>query len=259
MHDDSNSRDDERTRATVLIGELVPTVLDIDPPSLGRSDEWWEQRTREIHAQQAKEAARAEQNRLIERAGELDDNGFPAMAVAAARAELADTIAMRFARTFVSIRAHGLCKRLLVLAGGVGAGKTTAATWVALMGKDPRPGFIRASSLERRGRYDRKLEEWLEDKTSLVIDDVGTEVLDGKGVFRSLLDDTIDKFYSDKRTLVMTTNLRPRRARVGEPGHDPNELEQFAERYGDRVASRLVQLGEWGDCGTRDLRREPQP
>lgn len=236
--------DKKRTESSV--GTLLADIKELELPLLGYSPEWWEQREREIAEQRVALQAKEEHNRRIERAGILLDNGFPELFVAAALAEdkLADTTAMRVARTFAY-----LPKKILVLAGGVGAGKTTAATWVALKGQDPRPGFARVNQLERRGRYAEKLDEWLEDRTSLVVDDLGAEYLDGKGNFRSVLDEVIDAFYSNRRTLVMTTNLRPRAA-AGEP-------EQFAERYGERVWSRLNQFALWGDCGTRDLRRDP--
>jgi hypothetical protein len=68
-------------------------------------------------------------------------------------------------------------------------------------------------------------------------------------VFRSLLDEIVDMFYGNRRTLVMTTNLRPVREAT-------DKEDQFRERYGDRIWSRLGQVAMWGDCGTRDLRRE---
>lgn len=237
----------ERKKQPSTVGELVGDVKGIDP-KLGFSDEWWREHDRRIDEMKAQKMTFDERLRMANRAGELRDNGFPEIAIQAAFGELADTTAMRHARHFVEMSNHGLRKRLLILAGGVGTGKTTAATWIGMKGADPRPGFIRIAELERRGRYDRSLSDWLEDKTSLIIDDVGAEVLDGKGVFRALIDEIIDKFYANRRTLVMTTNLRPRRK-------TDTEQEQFLERYGDRVWSRLNELGEWGDCGTRDLRR----
>lgn len=256
MTDDEDNY--ERTGRAASPASLVGAVGNFEPPTLGYSPEWWEKRDREVAQERAKDAAALEISRMTTRAGELRENGFPDMAVSAALAELDDTAAMQRARLFVQMAMHGLRKRLLILAGGVGVGKTTAATWVTMKGQDPRPGFIRISELERRGRYDKDLGEWLGEKTSLVIDDVGAEYLDGKGAFRSLLDEIIDTFYSNRRTLVMTTNLRPRRGK-DEDGKDKDEPEQFYERYGDRVWSRLSQLGEWGDCGTRDLRREQRP
>lgn len=248
----TDDEDPDRRNQAKTLGALLGEVPNLEPPTLGYSPEWWEQRDREVAEQSAKDTAQTELLRMSGRASELRDNGFPDMAVAAALGDLNDTTALHVARVFVMAKQHGLRRRMLILGGGVGVGKTTAATWVAMKGQDPRPGFIRISELERRGRYDRDIDAWLKDKTSLVIDDVGAEVLDGKGVFRSLLDEIIDMFYGHRRTLVMTTNLRPIREKDDEP-------EQFRERYGDRAWSRLSQLGEWGDCGTRDLRREQRP
>ena len=246
----SNSDDNyKRTRAPAALGDLVPDVKNADPPLLGYPPEWWEQRDREVAAMRARDAEQLEHARVIERSGELRDNGFPSMHIDAALGELADTQAMRHAQLFVRLAQAGLHKRIIILGGGVGVGKTTAATWIALKGQDPRPGFIRINELERRGRYDKNLDAWLKDKTSLVIDDVGAESLDGKGVFRSLLDEIIDMFYANRRTLVMTTNLQP--CRKGE-----NEPDQFFERYGERAWTRIEQLGEWGPCGMQNLRQD---
>lgn len=243
----------DRSTAPTQMAELIGNVDNFDPPTLGHSPEWWEDHDRRVAEQQALTVAQLEHSRMIMRAGELRDNGFPEMFITAALGELGETEPMRFARLFVQTPS-----KLLVLAGGVGSGKTTGATWVALKGGDPRPGFMRISELERRGRYDKKLDEWLKDKTSLVIDDVGAEVLDGKGVFRSLMDEVVDIFYSNRRRLVMTTNLLARQKPPAERTKPEDHQEQFVERYGDRVWSRISQIGMWGNCGTRDLRREAQ-
>jgi DNA replication protein DnaC len=228
---------------------MISKVLEnVDFSTLGKSDEWWAKRDAEVAEHRAQEATRAEAHRLTERAGELRDNGFPELFITAALGQLRDTPAMTWAQRFVSY----LPKRMIILAGGVGAGKTTAAAWIALKGQDPRPGFLRVGELERRGRYDKKLDEWLRDKTSLVIDDVGTEVLDGKGVFVSLFGEVLDGFYANRRTIVMTTNLHKEKK-------DKDDQPQFLERYGERVWSRLHQSGMWGACGGLDLRREQQP
>lgn len=230
------------------LGDLFGNVNNLEPPLLGRSPEWWEARDREVGQLKAEREERDELHRMTERAGELRDNGFPEMCVTQALGVLRDTAAMKWAREFVQLAEHGLRKRLMVLAGGVGAGKSTASAWIALKGRDPRPGFMRIGELERRGRYDKKLDQWLQEKTSLVIDDVGTEVLDGKNVFNALFGEIVDMFYSNRRTLVLTTNLRPKKTK-------PDEQEQFFERYGERVWSRMSQLAMWGDCGVVDLRR----
>jgi DNA replication protein DnaC len=245
--DDDNDDRHDRENGPSGLGALFGRVQEFEPPTLGYSEEWWERRDRDVAEQRALAAVEQERARMKKRAGELvDHGGFPELFVTAAQRELRETEAMRFARMFVH-----LPRKILVLAGGVGAGKTTAAAWIGLKSEDPNPAFVRVNELERRGRYDQKLDDWLRDKTSLVIDDVGAEYLDGKGAFRSLMDEVVDTFYSRRRVLIMTTNLRPRRK-----GED--EQEQFLERYGERVWSRLNQLGVWGDCGTKDLRKEQQ-
>src|SRR5689334_2504561 len=135
---------------------MTDPLAGIDFETLGYPAEWWQKRDLEVAEFLARDAARAEHQRMTERAGELRDNGFPEMFITAALGELEETPAMKWARLFVH-----LPKRLLILAGGVGAGKTTAAGWFALKGQDPRPGFIRIGELERRGRYDKKLHEFL--------------------------------------------------------------------------------------------------
>lgn len=260
MTDDDNNADRyQRTAAQSSLNDLLGGVKNVEPPLLGRSLEWWEARDREVGQIKAQREERDELHRMTERAGELRDNGFPEMCISQALGDLKDTPAMKWARQFVQLGEHGLRKRLIVLAGGVGAGKSTASAWIALKGRDPRPGFMRIGELERRGRYDKKLDEWLKDKTSLVIDDVGTEVLDGKNVFAALFGEIVDMFYSMRRTLVLTTNLRPRisdamRAEAEKSKTEPEP--QFLERYGERVWSRMNQMAMWGDCGTRDLRKE---
>jgi DNA replication protein DnaC len=168
---------------------------------------------------------------------------FPTRIVNAALAPF-DTSAMRLARQCLQSK-----KTVMVLAGGCGTGKSTAAAWMALEAGGSAPGFIRASELERRGRYSKTLESWIDSRSSLVVDDLGAEVLDGHGVFRSLLDEVIDKFYGDGRRLTITTNLHLQR-------ENADEVPQFRERYGDRCCSRLSEVALWGSCGVRDLRRD---
>jgi DNA replication protein DnaC len=244
MTDDNQDRYERKVDAAT-VKALIGEIDNLDPPMLGRSLEWWEQRDREVAEAKARSTADLEKQRITRRAVELQESGFPERFVSAALGQLDDTTAMKAVGTFVY-----LPNKLLVLSGGTGVGKTTAVTWVALMGQDPRPGFLRVNELERRGRYDKKLDEWLKEKTSLVIDDVGAEFLDGKGAFRSLMDEIVDAFYANRRMLAMTTNLRPKRDAA-------DEQEQFLERYGERVWSRLYQSGLWVNCGNRDLRRRP--
>lgn len=269
------------TITTLLNTTIGETVFDADH----YTDEWWKNREQELANEQAKNVARTERDRMRRRAeimvhaeGQTGLRGrFPRWAVENAQSVRIETLAMLHSRRFLAAAeqesAAGARRmlgerddddgpprepsRILVLAGGTGAGKTTAAAWIALKGDDTMPGFILASELERRGRYDKDLRSWLPERSSLVIDDLGAELLDGKGVFRSWLDEIVDAFYSSKRRLILTTNLKAKitdehRAECAEQKIDPEP--QFRERYGDRVRSRIFQVGQWAGCGNTDLR-----
>jgi DNA replication protein DnaC len=199
-----------------------------------RSGETWEERderiAREREQEQQQEKAQAERAKI----DALRGGGFPERALKCALAPN-DTPALGHARAFVATD-----RTLLALGGGTGTGKTTAAVWVALRAGGASPGFLRAADLEGRGRYDRELRGWLRERTCLVVDDLGAEVLDASGVFKSLLDEVIDLYYGSFKRIVLTTNLSGR---------------EVVQRYGQRVASRISEAGRWGDCGGEDLRR----
>jgi len=281
--EDSYERRGEPATLTTLLNDVLGAPAALDPNKF--TDAWWREREQELADARAKNAAAEERDRMRIRADVLmhaeGQSGlrcrFPRWAVEGARRASGDTLAMKHSRMFLA--AAGLesaaasrrllgerddddeparePSRILVLAGGTGGGKTTAAAWIALKSDDAMPGFIRASELERRGRYDKDLRGWIPERSSLVIDDLGAELLDAKNVFRSWLDEIIDAFYSSKRRLVITTNLKSRiddahRAQCAASGVDAEP--QFRERYGDRVRSRIVQVGQWAECGNLDLR-----
>lgn len=281
IEDNYKRRNDGAQLASLLNDVCGDTVLDASQ----YTDAWWVKREQELANERAKHAARDERERMRDRAEMLvhteGQSGsrcrFPRWAVENALKATIDTEALKHGRMFLDAahrerfaadqrrlgehdRDDGPAPeapRILVLAGGTGGGKTTATAWIALKGRDRMPGFIRASELERRGRYDKDLRTWIPERTSLVIDDIGAEVLDGKGVFRSFLDEIVDDFYSSKRRLIITTNLKPKiddahRAECAAAGRDPEP--QFRERYGDRVRSRVIQIGQWAECGNTDLR-----
>lgn len=279
VEDNYKRRNNDARLASLLNDVCGDTVLDASQ----YTDAWWAKREQELADMRAKHAAREERERMRDRAELLvhteGQSGsrcrFPRWAVEGALKATLDTDAMKHSRMFLDeAMRYRLAadqrrlgerdgdsarepSRILVLAGGTGGGKTTAAAWLGLKGTDRMPGFIRASELERRGRYDKDLREWLPERTSLVIDDLGAEVLDAKGVFRSLLDEIVDDFYSSKRRLIITTNLKGKiddahRAECVAAGRDPEP--QFRERYGDRVRSRVIQIGQWAECGNTDLR-----
>ncbi len=153
-------------------------------------------------------------------------------------AQLRDTAALTHARGYLNDRT----KTALALLGGVGAGKSVAATRVAWESQTRNPDFISATVLEKRGRYDKETSERLEKSSLLVLDDLGVEPLDSKGYFVSLIDELVDAFYGSKRRLVVTSNL---------------SAKTIAERYGARIWSRLCEVGTIASCGNVDLRRAP--
>jgi hypothetical protein len=175
---------------------------------------------------------------LGDRVALLREGQFPDRLVCRyAAGELADTQAMRHAREFM-----GGDWTVLALTGGVGSGKTLAAMHVAVEAGGSRPGFIRSTRFERMGRYERELQAWLDARTMLVLDDVGVEFLDGKGAYLSLLDELVDQAWGDRRRLVITANLSPT---------------ELAKRVGERVWSRIADVGMVGQCGGEDMRRVP--
>lgn len=161
---------------------------------------------------------------------------FPALAIdRAKRDDFRPTVAMAKAREFATSG-----RPILVLLGGVGTGKTNAATWLAREIGGARPGLVRSTALERRGRYDRDHDEWVSSRTFLVVDDLGVEFLDGKGAFLSLLDELVDVAIGDGRRLMLTANL---------------SRQDLADRVQARIWSRVCESGMVADCGRDDLRR----
>ena len=279
----------KRKNAAATVASLIndtfgDTVLDASR----YTDAWWAEREQELAKLERERVERDERERMRARAEMLihsEGQGarcrFPRWAVESALRATIETPAMKNSRAFLYAAERARLAadqrrlgerdddqdaseppRILLLGGGTGGGKTTATAWLALKSRDLMPGFIRASELERRGRYDKDLRGWIPERTSLVIDDLGAEVLDGKGVFRSFLDELVDDFYGSKRRLIFTTNLQPKiddryRAACAAEGREPEP--QISERYGDRVRSRIIQIGHWAECGNTDLRTGAKP
>lgn len=74
----------------------------------------------------------------------------------------------------------------------------------------------------------------------LVIDELGGEYADQGGRWLGEFDALIDARYEGRRRTVITTNL---------------PAEDFKQRYGERIASRIRGDGRVVDCGADDLRR----
>ncbi len=120
-------------------------------------------------------------------------------------------------------------RNVVVINGGVGVGKTVAAArWC--MGVANRIGFVRAPTFAASSRYDRETREMYYDAEGLCLDDLGAEYADKKESFLVDLDELIDTFYSDRRPLLITTNMK-----------SPT----FKTRYGLRIWDRLQQCANW--------------
>ena len=164
---------------------------------------------------------------------------------------LADTLAPRdalcHARRFFAARE----KRVLVLGGLKGTGKTTAAGWLVAKGPPlppllPPPGlvraarlddwpaechprFISASDLQSIGLYDRDAQAPLRAASVLAIDDLGIEFSDRAEVFKAVLEAILDARCRALLWTVLTTNV--------------TKPELFANRYGARTHERVLEFG----------------
>lgn len=146
----------------------------------------------------------------------------------------------------------------LLLAGGVGAGKTVAAAWPVravvsevLDGSastdrwalQRRATFVRAGEMARTCLSDYSAEDrdafrdWCRARL-LVIDDLGAER--GGDAWLARLEELLDVRYGDRRRTVLTTNL--------DPG-------TFRQRYGERIADRIRHDGRVVSAGASSLRR----
>lgn len=125
----------------------------------------------------------------------------------------------------------------VVLSGGVGCGKScAAASWLAGTGGGD---WVSAADLATLSPYEATGRERLRG-ARLVLDDLGTEYVDGKGFMAALLDGVVDHRYANLLPTVVTTNLGPG---------------DFRDRYGPRVADRLREAGAFIVVGGKSLRR----
>jgi hypothetical protein len=128
---------------------------------------------------------------------------------------------------------------ILVLAGGPGRGKSVAAcAWLMFSATGMR--WVSAGSLSRGVAYDEEAFQKLVRVGRLVIDDVGTEYQDNKDRYLATLMELIDARFGMVRPTLITTNLTPA---------------VFAERYGERLTSRINEDGAFVVCLGDDLRR----
>ena len=194
------------------------------------------------------EARRMRHRRCLENAGCPEHHLRLAFDV-----EPKDTDAVKAVREFLTTDMG-----ILVLLGGVGTGKTTAAVWgmsqLATADDAGRYGtvsarFITAPRLADASGYDdaaRELRSDLERTGLLIIDDLGTEYGDAKGFFASKFSSLIDTRFSSVRKTLVTTNL---------------DAKGFALAYGDRVVDRVRESGRFYAVSGKSMRtrREFKP
>ncbi|KKL50149.1 hypothetical protein LCGC14_2308390 [marine sediment metagenome] len=131
----------------------------------------------------------------------------------------------------------------LVLSGGTGIGKTLAASlWVDEGGDTSRLVSALQLALLTKARVDREMFETLCTCSVLAVDDLGIEVDDDRGAFRSRLDGLLSRRIGNRLRTVVTTNL------TGKLFESP------VTGYGGRVWSRLVQHGHFEEVKAPDLR-----
>lgn len=149
---------------------------------------------------------------------------------------------------------------IVVLAGNPGSGKTAAAARWAYTRDSYAPRFLRAAEFFRWSRYDHEKRDAVLSELALVLDDAGAEYADAGGSYRVDLDELIDRFYGNRRVLVITTNIAyatpEQRDRLAAGGVKVDAgAPTFVERYGERVTDRVRECGRWVDSASVSMRR----
>jgi len=154
-------------------------------------------------------------------------------------------VALAASSTDATTRALEAPESLVVLSGHAGVGKSVAAAaWLMAKakGKPECMRWIQSGDLARGYAYDADSFDAISGIWALVIDDFGVEYLDDKGRFKTTLEEILSRRFARMRFTLLTTN-------IVEPA-------QFAERYGERIASRIHEDGAFIVCAGQDLRRQ---
>jgi DNA replication protein DnaC len=209
------------------------------------SSEVLEQRRRERDARWAGEDE--------ERCLRTIENAVPKRSyVTATSPQLIETDAIKTALAFVA----DPNMTFLVLAGGVGVGKTTASVRAALEAERVavrnnrhsggiRLSFIAAAEIGKAAGYnDESRKVWgdLERCGFLIIDDLGTEHADKSGWFASAFDGLINTRYAECRRTIITTNL---------------DIATFKATAGERILDRIRECGQFYTVPGESLRKNP--
>lgn len=185
-----------------------------------------------LHAREAREAAEAtmERNRTIMLAHDAPHDCIRP------QGGVRDTAAI--VQLALAMATPG--KRMVVVAGGVGCGKTTGAVQWLLHCKG-RPLFVPAPSLIQRARAKPWLAPIWEQATAIVIDDVGTEKERDRDRFLEAFGELLTHVHAQKKRMVLTANM---------------QMQEFRDRYKKRIESRFRQGGVWISLTGGDMRLE---
>lgn len=151
----------------------------------------------------------------------------------------------------------------LLLAGGVGSGKTTAAVETLRLARsqawlmdsdgavfsswrfDSSKGlFVSAVDLEEKAPWSFDGDAlWKRCRTVrlLVVDDLGSETQNEKSPFISAFQDLVRRRHAEELKTVITTNV---------------DGVTFKKRYGARVLDRITERGVVHNCGNTSLREK---
>lgn len=166
-----------------------------------------------------------------------------------------DTEPLGFAREFLGAADRGLYNLLVLAGASKGTGKTIAGVYVLEHAEPPlrygrvwtdaqHPRFVPALELVMGGIYEEGAVAALAlaKCKALVIDELGGEFMDRKGLYISLLEWLLNRRYESGGYTVITSNL---------------SMEDFRGRYGERIEDRFKHRALWFDCDGASLRRAP--
>jgi DNA replication protein DnaC len=134
----------------------------------------------------------------------------------------------------------------LLLLGGVGCGKSTAAAKHALDFARANPNrtlplWARAVESSRMSAFGDSAEDRFASwrvTPLLVMDDLGTELM--TATWQQALDDVLDWRYQHSLPTILPSNLSP---------------EEFKKRYGDRISDRIREDGTVRQLDSKSMRR----
>jgi DNA replication protein DnaC len=213
-------------RALAQIGEHE-VRLDTDPAYASRVD-----RTERERAEREAAEAREARLRFLAAAGVPERLWVPLLT-----GDLDDTAALAAVRSWLR---YGCRPAFLVLAGGRGVGKTTAASW-AISERGGRR--VKGGEIATASDFDPGFMAPLERASLLVLDDLGAESLDAGGWAAGRFARLIDIRYERDAPTIIATNLT---------------MPAFLARYGEdggRLRDRLREAGRWVDIAGESLRR----